>query len=56
MATLRSEPVKVVEYTQRPVPLSHAYYAPEVGVTDLAGLNDHYSRAFARRLLMGLGV
>ncbi|NLJ23804.1 MAG: DEAD/DEAH box helicase [Firmicutes bacterium] len=48
MATLRSEPVKVVEYTQRPVPLSHAYYAPEVGVTDLAGLNDHYSRAFAR--------
>ena len=55
MATLRPEPITVVEYHQRPVPLSHAYFAPEVGITNLAGLNNYYLDKGASVATQGMG-
>ena len=48
MSTLRPEPVRTVEYRHRPVPLSHGYYAPGLGVTTLDEL-DRYLKAAADR-------
>ena len=42
MATLRREPVAVVEYRHRPVPLTHAYFAPGLGTTDLVKMDAYF--------------
>lgn len=55
MSTLRSEPVEVVEYRHRPVPLSHGYFAPGVGVTHLQRLDRYYLDASARMATQGTG-
>jgi superfamily II RNA helicase len=41
MSTLRPEPVRVVEYRHRPVPLSHGYYAQGLGITTLDTLEQY---------------
>jgi superfamily II RNA helicase len=41
MASLRPEPVRVVEYRHRPVPLHHSYFAPGLGITSLDGLEQY---------------
>ena len=41
MSTLRPEPVRVVEYRHRPVPLSHGYYAQGLGITTLETMEQY---------------
>jgi superfamily II RNA helicase len=55
MATLRPEPVTVVEYRHRPVPLYHAYFIPDVGIMNLEGLNRYYLDAGTGMASQGTG-
>lgn len=54
MTTLRTEPIAVVEYRHRPVPLSHAYFAPGVGITDVTRLDDYFKGASRKAMAYGL--
>ncbi|NLK07981.1 MAG: DEAD/DEAH box helicase, partial [Firmicutes bacterium] len=50
MGTLRQEPIEVVEYHHRPVPLDHAYYTEGLGIANAAGIDSYYRKMRSRQV------
>lgn len=48
MGTLRKEPVSVVEYRHRPVPLSHSYFVPGLGLADATQIDAYFLKTQPR--------